>query len=120
MDLQYPVTITRAKLKNAFVSWGALESFITGITNSLYSGANIDQYNFTKYLVANAFRNGHTVNKVIDAPTDAAKAKAFVKEARALALNFAEASSDYNAWAKVNTDDSKALVMDPDLKILSS
>lgn len=110
MDLQYPVTITRAKLKNAFVSWGALESFITGITNSLYSGANIDQYNFTKYLVANAFRNGHTVNKVIDAPTDAAKAKAFVKEARALALNFAEASSDYNAWAKVNTDDAKALV----------
>jgi hypothetical protein len=110
MDLQYPVTITRAKLKNAFVSWGALESFITGITNSLYSGANIDQYNFTKYLVANAFRNGHTVNKVIDAPTDAAKAKAFVKEARALALNFAEASSDYNAWAKVNTDDDKALV----------
>lgn len=110
MDLQYPVTITRAKLKNAFVSWGALESFITGITNSLYSGANIDQYNYTKYLVANAFRNGHTINKVITEPTTEATAKAFVKEARALALNFAEASSDYNAWAKVNTDDTKALV----------
>lgn len=110
MDLQYPVTITRAKLKNAFVSWASLEAFITGITNSLYSGANIDQYNYTKYLVSNAFRNGHTINKVINAPTDADKAKAFVKEARALALNFAEASSDYNAWAKVNTDDTKALV----------
>lgn len=110
MDMQYPVTITRAKLKNAFTSWGALESFITGITNSLYSGANIDQYNFTKYLVSNAFRNGHTINKVVTAPTTEATSKAFVKAARALALDFAEASSDFNAWAKVNTDDSKALV----------
>lgn len=110
MDLQYPVTITRAKLKNAFTSWGALESFITGITNSLYSGANIDQYNYTKYLVSNAFRNGHTINRVIDAVDDADAAKAFVKEARTIFLNFQEASSDYNAWAKVNTDDSKALV----------
>lgn len=110
MDMQYPVTITRAKLKSAFTSWGALESFITGITNSLYSGANIDQYNFTKYLVSNAFRNGHTINKVVTAPTTEVTSKAFVKAARALALDFAEASSDFNAWAKVNTDDSKALV----------
>ncbi len=110
MDMQYPVTITRAKLKNAFTSWGALESFITGITNSLYSGANIDQYNFTKYLISNAYRNGHTINEVITEPTTEATAKAFVKTARAIALNFAEASSDYNAWAKVNTDDDKALV----------
>ena len=50
MDLQYPVTITRAKLKNAFVSWASLEAFITGITNSLFSGANIDQYN-SKHLL---------------------------------------------------------------------
>lgn len=110
MDMQYPVTITRAKIKNAFTSWGALESFITGITNSLYSGANIDQYNFTKYLVANAFRNGHTINRVVSDVTSAATAKALVKEARTLFLNFQEASSDYNAWAKVNTDDAKALV----------
>lgn len=110
MDLQYPVTITRAKLKNAFVSWGELEKFITGITNSLYSGANIDQYNFTKYLVANAFRNGHTINRVITEPTTEATAKAFVKQARALALDFGEATGDFNAWTKVNTDDSKALV----------
>ena len=110
MDMQYPVTITRAKLKSAFTSWGALESFITGITNSLYSGANIDQYNYTKYLVANAFRNGHTINQLVSGVTSADTAKAFVKTARTLFLNFQEASSDYNAWAKVNTDDSKALV----------
>lgn len=116
MDLQYPVTITRAKLKSAFVSWGELEKFITGITNSLYSGANIDQYNFTKYLVSNAFRNGHTINRVITEPTTEATAKAFVKTARALALDFGEATGDFNAWAKVNTDDSKALVAWTDME----
>lgn len=110
MDLQYPVTITRAKLKNAFTSWASLEAFITGITNSLYSGANIDQYNYTKYLVSNAFRNGHTINKVVSGVSSADTAKAFVKAARTLFLDFQEASSDYNAWAKVNTDDTKALV----------
>lgn len=110
MDLQYPVTITRAKLKNAFTSWASLEAFITGITNSLYSGANIDQYNYTKYLVSNAFRNGHTVNRVVSGVSSADTAKAFVKAARTLFLDFQEASSDYNAWAKVNTDDTKALV----------
>lgn len=116
MDLQYPVTITRAKLKSAFVSWGELEKFITGITNSLYSGANIDQYNFTKYLVSNAFRNGHTINRVITEPTTEATAKAFVKAARALALDFGEATGDFNAWKKVNTDDSKALVAWTDME----
>lgn len=47
-DLQYKVTITRAKLKDAFVSWSSLENFIDGLTQSLYNGAYIDQYDLTK------------------------------------------------------------------------
>lgn len=110
MDVQYPVSITRAKIKNAFVSWGALEEFINGITQSLYAGASIDQYNWTKALVSNAYRNGHTINEIVDAPTTADKAKAFVKKARELFMNFQTPTSDYNAWAKVNTDDSKPII----------
>ena len=110
MDVQYPVTITRAKIKNAFVSWASLEEFINGITQSLYAGASIDQYNWTKALVSNAYRNGHTINEIVDAPTTADKAKAFVKKARELFMNFQTPTSDYNAWAKVNTDDDKAII----------
>ena len=110
MDVQYPVSITRAKIKNAFVSWSALEEFINGITQSLYAGASIDQYNWTKALVSNAYRNGHTINEIVDAPTTADKAKAFVKKARELFMNFQTPTSDYNAWAKVNTDDSKPII----------
>ena len=110
MDVQYPVTITRAKIKNAFVSWASLEEFINGITQSLYAGASIDQYNWTKALVSNAYRNGHTINEIIDAPNTADKAKAFVKKAREIFMNFQTPTSEYNAWAKVNTDDSKPII----------
>lgn len=110
MDVQYPVTITRAKIKNAFVSWASLEEFINGITQSLYAGASIDQYNWTKALVSNAYRNGHTINEILDAPTTADKAKAFVKKAREYFMNFQTPTSEYNAWAKVNTDDSKPII----------
>jgi hypothetical protein len=110
MDVQYPVTITRAKIKNAFVSWSALEEFINGITQSLYAGASIDQYNWTKALVSNAYRNGHTINQIINKPTDKASAEAFVEKARELFMNMQTPTSEYNAWAKVNTDDDKPII----------
>ena len=42
-DIQYPVTITREKLRSAFTSWRNLNDFISGISNSLYNGAYIDE-----------------------------------------------------------------------------
>ena len=100
-DKQYPATITRAKLKDAFVSWDNLESFINGITQSLYNGAYIDRYNFTKGLVSQAYNNNSAVIEVVDAPTSEDKAKDFLTKARTLYLNFQEPSADYNAWRKV-------------------
>ena len=57
-DLQYCVTITREKLRNAFTSWSNLEEFITGMTNALYNGAYITRYNQTKGLPLAAFKKG--------------------------------------------------------------
>lgn len=116
MDKQYPVTITKAKLRDAFVSWQSLQDFFDGIVNSLYSGANIDQYNAVKALIANAFRNGRTVNQVVTMPTDEATAKSFTKAARTLAMDFAEASSDYAAWSIVNTEDERGVVTWTDIE----
>lgn len=100
-DIQYPVTITRAKLKDAFVSWANLETFISGITNSLYNGAYIDRYNFTKGLVAQAYNNNHVVTQVIQNPNTETLAKQFLTQARTIYLNMQEPSSQYNAWAQV-------------------
>ena len=99
-DLQYPVTFSRQQLKKAFTSWGDLETFIDGLSNSLYNGAYIDEYKNTKNIIAGAYKDNKAVIQTVSAVTDEATAKAFVEKARELYLNFQLPSSDYNAWAK--------------------
>lgn len=101
MDLQYPVTVSRHKLKQAFVSWDALDGFIGELSNSLYNGAYIDEYKFTKYLVSQAYKQNSAQIRQITAPTTEAQAKSFITEARKLFLNFQTPSSDFNSWNKV-------------------
>ena len=100
-DKQYVVTVIRQKLKQAFVSWGKLEEFIVGMTNSLYNGLYIDEYNNTKAIVTRAYLSNAVQINVLNNPTDSDKAKAFVKKARELFLNFQTPTSDYNAWLKI-------------------
>ena len=100
-DVQYPATITRSKLRDAFTSWSALESFIDGITQSLYNGCYIDRYNFTKGLVAQAYKDNAVQMQVMQNPNTEALAKEFITKARTLFLNFQEPTANYNAWRKV-------------------
>lgn len=100
-DLQYCVSITRAKLKDAFVSWASLENFVDGLTQSLYNGAYIDEYNITKSLVSNAYASNQVQVEVISAPNSEANAKAFITKARELFLNMQTPSTKFNAWRKV-------------------
>lgn len=103
MDLQYPVTVSRHKLKQAFVSWDALDTFIGELSNSLYNGAYIDEYQFTKELVSGAYKSNQAQISLIDATGGLTEnlAKEFVVKARELYLNFQTPSTQYNAWAKV-------------------
>lgn len=101
VDLQYPVSVTRAKLKQAFVSWTALDTFIANLTNSLYNGAYIDSFNLTKGLVSSAYKSGNAIIDVIDEPSTEATAKSFITKARQYYLNFALPSTKYNAWYKI-------------------
>ena len=100
-DIQYPVTITRAKLKDAFVSWASLESFVDGISQSLYNGAYIDRYMFTKGLVSQAYNANAVKIEVISNPNTESLAKQFLTKARIIFLNMQEPSVKYNAWRQV-------------------
>ena len=102
MDLQYPVTVNRNKLKDAFVSWDELERFIDEFSNSLYNGAYIDEFRYTKMLVSTAYKENAGIIENISAPTTEELAKAFVTKARELFLNFQLPSSNYNSWHKLN------------------
>ena len=104
VDVQYPVTFSRQQLKKAFTSWGDLESFIENLSNSLYNGMYIDEFNATKQLMAGAFKDNIAQYTTVSAVNSEANAKAFVTKARELFLNFQTPSSSYNSWAKVGGD----------------
>lgn len=101
MDLQYPVTITRDKIRQAFNSWADLENFINGIVNALYNGAYIGMFQYTKALVTGAYAANKAAIQTFTLPSNEATGKAFVKELRKLHTLFQLPSSSYNAWAKV-------------------
>ena len=104
-DVQYPVTIIRKELEKAFVSWGDFESFLNGISTSLYNGAYIDDYKYTKKLITNSYRNNAVQMEVFtfsnpSAPTDT-ELKNLTARLRETYLNFLTPSTKYNAWSKV-------------------
>lgn len=100
-DLQYCVSVTRHKLKQAFVSWDALDTFISNMTQSLYNGAYIDSFRLTKGLVSSAYASNNAVIEVVDAPSTESQAKAFITQAREYFLNMQLPSTLYNAWHKI-------------------
>ena len=100
-DLQYPVTITREKIRNAFTSWSNLESFVTGMINALYNGAYITRYNQTKGLVLAAYTGNNMQYETVSAVSDAATAKALVEKMRATFSKMQVPSTKFNAWNKV-------------------
>ena len=99
-DLQYPVTVSRQQLKKAMTSWDNLAEFITSLSNSLYNGCYIDEFNFTKNIISGAYKENRGVIETISAVSSEDTAKAFVEKARELFLNFQLPSTKYNAWAK--------------------
>ena len=103
-DLQYMVTITREKIRNAFTSWDNLESLITGYINSLYNGAYITRYNQTKGLVTAAYKGNNVQYQVISDVTDEQSAKSLIRNLRAAFSKMQIPSTKYNAWEKVKGD----------------
>ena len=100
-DLQYMVTITREKIRNAFTSWDQLEGLISGMVNSLYNGAYITRYNQAKGLVLAAYTGNNIQYENVTAVSDAATAKALVEKMRATFSKMQIPSTKYNAWNKV-------------------
>lgn len=108
-DLQYCVTLTRDKIRNAFTSWDNLESLISGFINSLYNGAYITRYNQTKGLPLAAFKKGAVKYEVIVNPTDEQTSKNLIRKMRADYSKFQIPSTKFNAWQDVKGQGAFAL-----------
>ena len=109
-DRQYPVTFSRQQLKKAFTSWSNLESFIDQLSNSLYNGCYIDEYNAVRQLISGAYKGNYSIVEVTNPITSKTRAEEFTTKMREYFLNFQVPTSDYNAWAKVKTDDTRPII----------
>lgn len=117
-DLQWAVTVTRDKARDAFTSWNTLESFISGIINSLFNGCYITRWKQAKDLVSSAYQQGVVKVETVTAVSDEATANAFVEKARYLNRMFTMPSKLYSGWNKKYASDNTKLKIttwcDPD------
>lgn len=92
---QYPVTISFDELRNAFTSAYGIRDLLRAKVDSLYSGANYDEYLITLQLCDNAYDQGLIYPVTVSAITDETSAKAFLTKARAAVRRFAFPHPEY-------------------------
>ena len=90
--VQYPVTIQRNDLERAFLSVSGVTDMIARIVDTLYNGANYDEYLLFKYLLIKAISSG----KAKPIAVDTADAKDFGIKARATSNKLTFMSNEYN------------------------
>lgn len=89
----YPVTVGDIDVIRVFRSEASLDTFITGLFNSVYSGAEYDEYLAMKNLLATY--DGYC-DYGITAVTDGESAKEFVKTVRKASMDMTFANTELN------------------------
>ena len=97
----YKVTISNDQLRQAFLSWNGITDLIGRIIDSLYTGANYDEFLTMKYMIARMALNGNMYPVNIPA-VSAENAKSIVTKIKGISNNLEFMSTAYNA-AGVNT-----------------
>lgn len=91
----YKVTIQNEQLRQAFLSWSGITDLIAKITESLYTGANYDEFQTMKYLLAKHILNGELLAKQISA-VNTANMKAIISTVKGVSNNLEFMSDKYN------------------------
>lgn len=97
----YPITVSRQRMKGAFVSWRALESLFEAIMQAMYNGNYVDEFALTKALFADAITNNRIVTRTTAAVTDEASAKGLIKYMRNIYTDMQMPSSSFNTYASM-------------------
>lgn len=109
----YTITINKIDVIRAFRSETALNAFITAQFNSMYTGAEYDEWLHMKKLLGEAIANGdfkdYLVAKIDDTSSDATVQKAckgFIRTVKKAIADISYPSTEYNP-AKVKTSSKK-------------
>jgi hypothetical protein len=91
----YKTTIQNDQLRQAFLSWQGITDLIAKIVDSMYTGANYDEFQTMKYMLAKHILNGHMYPVTIPAVTDA-NMKSIVSTIKGVSNNYEFMSNKYN------------------------
>lgn len=93
----YKTTVQREQLRQAFLTWDGVTDLISKIINSMYAGANYDEFQVMKYLVAVNILNGRLKAVTIADPnTSSATMKSAVGSIKAVSNGMEFMGTDYN------------------------
>lgn len=91
----YKATIQNDQLRQAFLSWQGITDLIAKIVDSMYTGANYDEFQTMKYMLAKRILNGQLFPVTI--PTvETTNMKAIVSTIKGVSNKFEFLSSKYN------------------------
>lgn len=92
----YKVTVSNDQLRQAFLSWQGITDLISKIINTLYTGANYDEFLVMKYMIARMALNGNIYPVTIPEVT-AENARSVTTQMVGYGSNFQFMSDKYNA-----------------------
>jgi iron-sulfur cluster repair protein YtfE (RIC family) len=105
----YTITISDAQVKRAFTSLSGVSNLLEKIVQSMYSGANHDEYIIMKELLAKYDAN--YFDYMVDAVDDAAAATTLVKSVRKAVSDVSYMSDKYNKAAVMTYTPKENLVL---------
>ena len=91
----YKTTIQNDQLRQAFLSWQGITDLIAKIVDSMYTGANYDEFQTMKYMLAKHILNGRMYPVTIPTVTEA-NMKPIVSTIKGVSNNFEFMSNKYN------------------------
>ena len=91
----YKATISNDQLRQAFLSWQGITDLIAKIVDSMYTGANYDEFLTMKYMLARNILQGR-MNVTEVAPVSAENAKTIVSTIKGVSNMWEFPSTNYN------------------------
>ena len=91
----YKATISNDQLRQAFLSWQGISDLIAKIVDAMYTGANYDEFQTMKYMLARHILDGHMYP--VEIPTvETANMKSIVSVVKGVSNKFTFLSPSYN------------------------
>lgn len=97
----YKATIQNEQLRQAFLSWQGITDLIAKIVDAMYTGANYDEFQTMKYLLARHILNGELYAMQVPTVSEA-NMKSIVSTVKGVSNNLEFMSSKYNLAGVAN------------------